>query len=130
MIKPTEHYEELRQGLEEYKYDINYLTLEDCVAHILLDVRVWAGCHGMKPDAIAYAYRLAIQMELAQLDQNILDRVETILRGQPKSIVMNARCICPLCDQGHDPKLTGDSGEGRDKHHHEDGPGGGGYPLQ
>ncbi len=43
---------------------------------------------------------------------------------------VNARCVCPLCGQGHDPKLTGDSGEGKDKHHHEDGPGGGGYPLQ
>ena len=116
MIKPTEHYEELRQGLEGYKHDMNYLTLEDCVAHILLDVRVWAGRHGMKPSAFVYAYRLVIQMELAQIDQNIkvLDRVETILRGQPKSVVMNARCICPLCDQGHDSKLIGDGGGGKD----------------
>lgn len=27
---------------------------------------------------------------------------------------VNARCVCPLCGQGHDPKLTGDSGEGKD----------------
>lgn len=58
----------------------------------------------------------------------IVDRLRVI--AEKMADQMNARCVCPLCGQGHDPKLTGDSGEGKDKHYHEDGPGGGGYPLQ
>lgn len=95
MIRPTEHYEELRQGLEGYKHDEGYLTLKDCVAHILLDVRVWARSHGLCRDAIADAYRLALGMEKAQIRSNLGDMswLEIRLKGQPRSVV-NARCVC------------------------------------
>lgn len=86
VIKPTEHYEELCQGLKGYKHDEGYLTLKDCVAHILLDVRVWARSHGIGPHGTSGAYRLALKMELAQLEQ-----VEKVIRGVEASIVETAR---------------------------------------
>lgn len=40
----TEHYESLRQGLEPYRMDFEYKTPEDCMAHILYDILIWARC--------------------------------------------------------------------------------------
>ena len=68
MIKPTKHYEGLRQGLEGYKHD-DYHTLLECVAHIFLDIRVWAQSHGLDLRGATAAHRLALQLELEQLEQ-------------------------------------------------------------
>lgn len=51
-----------------------------------------------------------IEKDFDQMAVIVLNEVKLILDdGQ-----MNARCICPLCNQGHDPKLIGDGGEGKD----------------
>ena len=44
---PTEHYDRLREALNAYRLDSRYSTVEDCVAHVLLDVKVWAESIGM-----------------------------------------------------------------------------------
>ncbi len=75
MIKPTKHYEELCQGLEGYKHDEDYLTLKDCVAHILLDVRVWARSHGIDLGTLAIVYLLTLEMEMAQLEEALKDEM-------------------------------------------------------
>ena len=71
MIKPTEHYEELRQGLQGYKRDEDYLTLKDCVTHVLLDVRVWAHSHGLSSASLSHAYHRALEMEMCQIEQSM-----------------------------------------------------------
>lgn len=39
-------------------------------------------------------------------------RLKRIEFCEPSQV--NARCVCPLCGQGHDPKLIGDGGGGKD----------------
>lgn len=41
-MKPSKHYEDLRQALNLYRDD-DYKTFVDCVAHVLLDIQVWTG---------------------------------------------------------------------------------------
>jgi len=75
MIKPTEHYDGLREALNVYHLDANYSTVEECVAHVLFDVRVWARSCGIDrnfPDAL----RLCIDMEIEQHKQAIREMEE------------------------------------------------------
>lgn len=64
MLKPTDHYDKLREALEVYLLDANYSTLEECVAHALFDVMIWAQNLGIGrnfPDALRLSYNMAIE---------------------------------------------------------------------
>lgn len=70
MLKPTEHYDKLREALDTYRLDANYSTLEKCVAHVLLDVRIWAISCGIGRN-FADALRLSIAMVIEQHEKAI-----------------------------------------------------------
>lgn len=65
----TEHYENLRQGLEPYFRDRNHRTPTDCMAHILYDLIIWDKGH--TGDAIVPAFQEAYGMYREYLEREM-----------------------------------------------------------
>lgn len=72
--------------------------------------------------ALAIATLIGVKMGWRWHDLSAADPVRMVEEKFDRSglgdllekMPMNAQCVCPLCGQGHDPKLVGDGGEGKD----------------
>ena len=55
-----------------------------------------------------------VQLMLSVWITNPRERDVVVVEIEEQTDRVNARCVCPLCNQGHDPQLVGDGGEGKD----------------
>jgi len=77
MIKPTKHYQKLQKALNVYRLDDNYSTVEECVAHVLLDVKVWAeNCGMIGSERLILALRRCNAIIMEQYEQAIRELEE------------------------------------------------------
>lgn len=72
MLKPTEHYDGLREALTPYRKDPEFESPVECWAHILLDLQAYIGDTKQFYAAVKRSGELAIEQhhrELQALDE-------------------------------------------------------------